>query len=173
MTPLAGRHVPALVRMAGLAVSSTSLAFVLWLLITQPRTVEEITGGVTASVGAYRIDAAHFAEGRRFFLDGQYPEARAAFGRADPAQRDAVTQFYVAYTYYRQGWGRVYHDDELYAAGLAALDRAVSMAPDGRVRVDDPELAIASADELKVELEQGLRRDLSDFNPFKVFRQRK
>jgi hypothetical protein len=49
----------------------------------------------------------------------------------------------------------------------------MDVAPGGRVRVDDPELAIASADELKAELERGLRRDLSDLNPFKVFRQRK
>ena len=40
-----------------------------------------------------------------------------AFARADPAVRDARTQFYIAYSYYRQGWGRLYHDDALYAEG--------------------------------------------------------
>ena len=32
---------------------------------------------------------------------------------------------YVAYSFYREGWGRVYHDDRLYAAGLAVVDRAI------------------------------------------------
>jgi hypothetical protein len=173
MRTLPQHQVPGLVRAVGLALSSVALVFVLWVLVTQPRTMSEITGGVASSVGAYRVDDAHFAEGRAFFLNDQFAEARAAFGRADPAQRDAATQFYVAYTYYRQGWGRLYSDDVLYAAGLDALQRAMDVAPGGRVRVDDPELAIVSADELKAELERGLRRDLSDLNPFKVFRQRK
>ena len=58
--------------------------------------------------------------------------------RADPAGRDALTQFYIAYTYYRQGWGRVYNDDALFKNGLEAVDRAIALAPDHRLVVDDP-----------------------------------
>jgi hypothetical protein len=158
---------------AGLVTAATMLVFVLWLFTTQPATIEEITGGVAASVGAYTVDAAQFEEGRQFFLRDQFPEARAAFARADPARRDARTQFYIAYTYYREGWGRVSHDDALYAEGLATVQRAIAMAPGGRLVVEDPELAMTSADELRVELERGMRREWSDLNPFKVFRGRK
>jgi hypothetical protein len=41
------------------------------------------------------------------------------------------------------------------------------------VRVDDPALDMHTTDELKAELEQGLRRDASDFNPLRVLRQRR
>jgi hypothetical protein len=173
MSGVPQHRVPALVRASGLVVSGVALYFVLWLLVAQPGTVQEITGGVAASVGAYRIDDLHFADGRTFFLQEQYPEARAAFQRADPAQRDAVTQFYVAYTYYRQGWGRLYSDDTLFTAGLAAVDRAIALSRDGRVRVEDPDLGIDNADQLRAELVRGTERDLSDLNPFRVFRKRK
>ena len=96
-----------------------------------------------------------------------------AFARADPALGDARTQFYVAYSYYRQGWGRLYHDDRLYAEGLAAIDRAIALAPAGRLVVDDPTLAMHSAEELKAELEAGMRIDAADFNPLRVFGTRK
>ena len=100
-------------------------------------------------------------------------ESRAAFARADPAQRDPRTQFYVAYSFYRQGWGRLYNDNALFAQGLAAIDRAIAVAPDHRLIVDDAQLGIHSADELRAELQRGVTHELSDFNPLKVFRQRK
>ena len=98
----------------------------------------------------------------------QFVEARIAFERADPAVRDARTQFYIAYSYYRQGWGRVYHDDRLYDEGLAAIDRAMALAPRRRLVVDDPGLAMHTAEEVKAELEAGLRRDASDLNPIRL-----
>ena len=71
--------------------------------------------------------------------------------RADPAHRDARTQFYIAYSYYRQGWGRVYNDDPLFRKGLEAVDRAIALAPDHRVVVSDAELGMHRADELKAD----------------------
>lgn len=108
-----------------------------------------------------------------FFRRDEFPAARAALERADPAQQDPRTQFYIAYSYYRQGWGRLYQDDALFAQGLETLTRAMARAPRGRIVVDDENLGMRSADELKAELEAGLRRDASDFNPLQIFRQRK
>ena len=88
-------------------------------------------------------------------------------------QQDARTQFYIAYSYYRQGWGRLYNDDELFAQGLEAVDRAIAAAPGNRFETDDTNLAMRSTDELKVELQEGLQRDASDFNPLRVLRERK
>jgi tetratricopeptide (TPR) repeat protein len=124
-------------------------------------------------VGAYHVDAQATADGLAFFRRDAFAEARAAFERADPAHRDARTQFYTAYSYYRQGWGRVYNDDALFRKGIEAVDLAIVLAPDHRLVVDDPDLAMRSADELKAELERGVTRDASDFNPLKVFRTRK
>jgi hypothetical protein len=160
-------------RAAGLALILTYAMFIGWLYARQPQTMAQVTGGLTAAVGAYRIDEQAFADGLRFFRNDQFVEARLAFARADPAVRDARTQFYIAYSYYRQGWGRLYHDDALYREGIAAVDRAIALSPTGRLVVDDATLQMRSADELKTELEAGIRRDASDFSPMRVFNQRK
>jgi hypothetical protein len=144
-----------------------------WLHLTQPQNATQVSGGLAAIVGAYQIDKQAFADGLRFFRSDQFIEARAAFARADPAERDGPTQFYIAYAWYREGWGRVYNDDALFAKGLAAVDKAIAAAPGGRLVVDDPNLQMHSADELRAELQRGLTREPSDFNPLKVFRSRK
>ena len=121
----------------------------------------QVTGGFASMVGAYKVDRQAFADGLRFFRGNQFVEARAAFARADPAERDAQTQFYIAYAYYRQGWGRLYNDDALFAKGIAAVDKAIALAPGGRLVVDDPDLQMHSADELRAELQRGMTRDAS------------
>lgn len=162
-----------MVRIAGLAASSAYAAFVVWLYVSQPQTVAQVTGGMAAGVGMYSVDAQAMADGIAFFRRDKFPEARATFLRADPAGRDAKTQFYIAYSYYREGWGRLYNDDQLFRQGLQAVDRAIALAPNNRLIVDDPELGMHSADELKGELERGVTHQASDFNPLKVFRNRK
>ena len=162
-----------MVRAAGLIVSLVYAGVIVWLYSAQPQTMAEVTGGLAAGIGAYRIDERSFADGLAFFRKDQFDEARAAFDRADPAQRDGRTQFYIAYSYYRQGWGRVYHDDVLFKQGLERIDRAIASAPGHRIVVEDGNLAMRSADELKAELERGLRREPEDFNPLKLFRERK
>lgn len=161
-------------RAIGLVLSVAFALLILWIYARQPQTIAQVTGGLASGIGAYRIDQASFDDGLAFFRHDQFSEARAAFERADPAQRDATTQFYIAYTYYRQGWGRVYNDDVLFARGLEAVERAIALAPGGRLRVDgDADLQMHSADELKAELERGREVDASDFNPMRVFRKRK
>jgi hypothetical protein len=156
-------------RATGLVLSLAYATFIIWLYAAQPRTLAEVRGGVAASVGAYAIDRPSFDAGLRFFRADQFEEARSAFARADPAQRDATTQFYIAYSYMRQGWGRVYHDDALYRQAQTALARAVAASPAGSVRVNDAGLALRTSDELAAELDRGLTRSASDFNPLKVW----
>jgi hypothetical protein len=162
-----------MVRAAGLVLSLTYAAAIIWLYGAQPQTVAEVTGGFSAGIGTYRVNEQAQLDGLAFFYRDAFDEARAAFDRADPAHRDARVQFYIAYSYYRQGWGRVYNDDPLFTRGLEAVDRAIVAAPDHRLVVDDPALAMHTADELKAELTRGVTREPSDFNPLKVFRPRK
>jgi hypothetical protein len=157
----------------GLVFSAAYAALIVWLYASQPQTRAEAIGGLAASIGAYRVDTQAFDEAMAFFKRDQFSEARLAFARADPARRDARTQFYIAYSFYRQGWGRVYHDDLLFRQGIEAIDRAIAAAPSGRVVVDDPTLGMRSSDELKIEFERGLRREASDFNPLRVLDRRK
>lgn len=160
-------------RATGAAVTIGYAVLLGWLAASQPQSFAEVTGGLAASIGAYEVDAVDFDEGRRLFLREQFEAARSAWARADPAGRDARTQFYIAYSYYREGWGRLSHDDALYAAGLEALNRATAAAPAGRVVVSDPELSLHTGDELGAELRAGQRREWSDLNPLRVFRSRK
>jgi hypothetical protein len=161
------------IRSAGVALALAYAAAIGWMYASQPQTLAQVTGGFASVVGAYRIDQQAFDDGLRFFRADQFVEARAAFARADSAERDPRTQFYIAYSYYRQGWGRVYNDDALFTKGLTAVDKAIALAAGGRLVVDDSNLQMHSADELRAELQRGVTREASDFNPLKVFRTRK
>jgi hypothetical protein len=160
-------------RTIGIALTLIYAALIGWLYARQPQTVAQFTGGLSAAVGAYHIDQPSLDDGLAFFRRDQFVEARAAFARADPAVRDAHTQFYIAYSFYRQGWGRLYEDDALFREGLDAVERAIALAPNGRLIVDDADLRMHTADELKAELEGGIRVDASDFSPARVWRARK
>jgi len=161
------------IRGVGLGVSLVYAVLIGWLFVRQPSSIAEATGGLSDAVGLYRVDEQAFADGVRYFRNDQFVEARAALDRADPARRDALTQFYVAYSFYRQGWGRLYSDDALFRQGLEAVDRAIALASGNRLVVEQPGQLIRTADELRAELEAGLRRDASDFNPLRVFRERR
>ena len=162
-----------LVRGTGLALALGYAALIIWIYARQPATLAQVTGGVTSAIGAYRIDDQSFTDGLAFFRRDQFEAARSAFARADPAERDARTQFYVAYSYYRQGWHRFYSDDRLFGEGLKAIDKAIDLAPDRRLIVEDPNLLIHSGDELRAELRAGLTQDASDLNPLRVLGARK
>lgn len=164
---------PSVVRALGLAISLAYAAGIVWAYVHQPQTIAEVSGGLTASVGVYQVERAALEQGLQFFRKDQFREARLAFERADPAHRDPATQFYVAYSYYREGWGRVYADDALYTQGLEALARARAAAPDHHVTVQDATLGLKTSEELQAELERGLTRDWSDLNPMRVMKERK
>ena len=53
------------------------------------------------------------------------------------------------------------------------MNRAIALAPEGRLVVDEPGQEIRTADELKAELERGLKVEASDLDPARVFRPRK
>jgi hypothetical protein len=143
------------------------------LYATKPQTIRDITTGASVVAGTYQIDEARFNAARELFLRDQFSAARDEWGRADPAKRDARTQFYIAYAFYRQGWGRTYHDDALFRQGLEAINHSLSLAPDRTLVIDDQALKIKAAAELKSELEAGLQRSVEDLNPARLIEERK
>jgi hypothetical protein len=162
-----------MLRTAGLLIAAVYAAVIVWAYASQPQSGTEAIGGLAFTVGVYRIDERAFQDGVNAFRQDRFPDARAAFERADPAHRDARTQFYIAYSFYREGWRRFYHDDVLFKQGLEAVNRAIDLAPGRHLVVDDAALGMRSADELRSELERGLRTDASDFSPVRVFTPRK
>ena len=147
-------------------------AFIAWLYATAPRSLGEARTGARVAAGTYQVDPARFDAGLRLFRAEHFRAARDEWGRADPARRDPRTQFYVAYAFYREGWGRLYMDDVLYRQGIEAADRAIafSSAP---LAVADPTLQMHTAAELKAELEKGAERRVDDLNPLKLLEPRK
>jgi hypothetical protein len=162
----------ALVQALGIGLTLVYGGFVAWLYATQPRTLQEVATGAQVAAGVYQVDEPRFQQGRELFRREQFRAAREEWARADPARRDARTQFYIAYAFYREGWGRFYHDDALYRQGVEAADRAIALTP-GTYVVDDPSLPIRSAAELKAELQKGVEKTWSDFNPARVLEPRK
>lgn len=162
-----------LIQSVGVAWTILYALFIIWIYATEPRTLREVATGAQVVAGTYEVDREKFEEGLRLFRAEQFRAARDEWGRADPERRDARTQFYIAYAFYREGWGRVYNDDALFRQGLEAANRAVSLSENERLRVDDPDLQIKTPAELKAEIEQGLERTVDDLNPLKVLRQRK
>ena len=148
-------------------------AGVVWLYATQPESLAEVGTKAQVAAGVYEVDQARFASGLALFRREQFAAARGEWALADPAQRDPRTQFYVAYAFYREGWGRFHHDDALYRQGLVAAERAQALTAAAPWVTDDADLKIKSPAELKAELDRGLTTTWDDFNPLRVMEERK
>lgn len=159
------------IHILGIVLTISGLAFIAFIYATAPRSLAEVATKGSVVLGTYEINRAEFEEGLADFKRDEFPSARAAFVRADPEKRDANTQFYVAYSYYRQGWGRFTNDDALFQAGIEAVGRVIAIDPN--YRTADATLVMKTPVELKNELEEGLKITSSDFNPLKLTRERK
>jgi hypothetical protein len=162
-----------LIRIAGIIWTLVYAGVIVWIYATEPRSFKEVATNSQVAAGVYEINQEKFNNGLTLFRRDQFRAARDEWSGADPAQKDARTQFYIGYAYYREGWGRVYYDNALFKQGLEAVNRAINLAPNGTLVVDDPNLQIHTAAELKAELEQGTETSWNDVNPLKLFRQRK
>ncbi len=156
--------------------------FVAWLYWAEPKnledfstkakeTIENTTTQGQIIIGTYEVDAAKFADGLKAFRTDNFVAARSFFENADPERRDARTQFYIAYSFYRQGFGKLYNDDELFKKGLEQINRVLTL--DRNFKSDDTNLQMKTPAELKNEFEEGLRTTVEDFNPFRLTRERK
>jgi hypothetical protein len=162
-----------IIQIGGLVLTITYAVFIAWIYAIEPRTFEEVATSAQVAAGTYQVNQEKFNAALDLFRRDQFRAARDEWQRADPAQGDPRTQFYIAYSFYREGWGRLYHDQQLFKQGLEAVNRAISLASASPLIVDDPNLRMHSAAELKAELEQGMERSWSDVNPLKVLRTRK
>jgi hypothetical protein len=162
-----------LIQSVGVAWTVLYAVFIVWIYATEPRTFSEVASGAEVAVGSYQIDQAKFDTALQLFRQEKFRAARDEWERADPQRQDARTQFYIAYAFYREGWGRVYNDDDLFKQGVEAVNRAIALSSSTPLQIDDADLRMKTPADLKAELEQGSERSLDDLNPLKVFRERK
>lgn len=166
----------------GLALTLIYGVFIVFLYAVEPRSLEEITSKAKTTVenavtkgevivGTYQVDPALFAQGLQAFRQDNFIAARDAFARADPERRDPRTQFYIAYSFYRQGWGRFSNDDALFKQSLEVTERVAMLDPN--YRSDDADLKLRTAAELRHELEEGMQVTADDFNPLRLGNERK
>lgn len=170
------------IQTTGILLTTVYAVFIVWLYAVEPKsleelpikaqtTIENVTTKTQIVVGTYEVDKQLFDEGLKAFRADNFILARDLFSRADPEKRDAKTQFYIAYSFYRQGFGRVSNDDALFKQGLEQINSVIAL--DKNFKSDDANLQLKTPVELKAEFEEGLKVTASDFNPFKVLRERK
>lgn len=166
----------------GIALTLFYTVFVAWLYWAEPKnlgevsvkaqeTVAQATTKAQVITNTYEIDREKLEKGLEAFRQDKFAVARDLFERADPEDRDARTQFYIAYAFYREGWGRISNDDELFKKGLEQIERVRKIDPD--FRTDDADLQMKTPVEVKKEFEEGLKITADDFNPFRLTRERK
>ncbi len=118
-----------LIQISGLAVTAVYAGVIIWLYATEPRSFKEVATGAQVAAGTYQVDQEKFNAALTLFRREQFRAARDEWQRADSAQSDPKTQFYIAYSFYREGWGRVYYDQDLFKQGLEAVNRAIAFSP--------------------------------------------
>ncbi len=159
------------IHILGITLTVLGFGFIAFLYWAEPRSIAEVATRSQVVLGTYAVNTAEFDRGLASFREEKYVAARSSFDLADPEKRDAKTQFYIAYSYYRQGWGRIANDDSLFQPGLEAVNRVIAIDP--AFRSTDENLLMHSPAELKNELEEGLKFTGADLNPLKILRERK
>lgn len=137
------------VRIVGLVVAAVLTAFVVSVYVNQPQIISETLAGI----GLAQVDREAFERGRDLFHQDEFVAARLEFERADPSRADAKTQFYTAYSYYREGCGFFRQNDELLEEGLEPVERAIARATDGDFPGDDRDIDLKTPEALKEEIE--------------------
>ena len=170
------------VQILGIVLTAFYGIFIAWLYWAEPKnlvevstkaqtTIENVTTKTQVAIGTYEVDIARFSEGLDAFQKNNFIAARDNFEKADPERRDARTQFYIAYSFYRQGFGKFTNDDALFKKGLDQTNNVI--AHDKNFKSADANLQLKTPAELKNEFEEGLKVTADDFNPLKVLRERK
>ncbi|MGH9946659.1 MAG: hypothetical protein ACRD6X_05610 [Pyrinomonadaceae bacterium] len=171
------------IQILGVVLSAIFAIFIVFLYATEPRSIGELSekASKTASdvltksqvvTGTYQVDAEKFAKGIELFRAEDFPGSRTFLLAADPEKRDGKVQFYIAYSFYRQGWGRFASDDELFGQGLEYARHADTLLDSGYIS-DDDDLKLKTPAALINVMEEGTKTTAYDFNPMRILRERK
>ncbi|HEX8844284.1 MAG TPA: hypothetical protein VF791_06555 [Pyrinomonadaceae bacterium] len=157
-----------LIQSVGIAWTLLFAVFIVWIYATEPRSLKAVMTGARVVAGTYEVDKAKFDAALEMFKNKNYPAAADEFQRADPEQRDFRTQFYIAYSFYRDGCNWLRGDDTQFKKAMAAVDRAIALVPEGSNYVINDEgvdIPLRTPAELKAELTEGLEVSWGDLLP--------
>jgi hypothetical protein len=87
------------IQIIGLALSAIYATAIIWIYATEPRSFREVATGAQVAAGTYQVDQEKFNAALTLFRRDQFRAARDEWQRADSAQSDPKTQFYIAYSF--------------------------------------------------------------------------
>jgi len=141
-----------------------------WVYLRHPRSLAELKTQASVEANVYQINRENFTEAMKEFDAADYNSAVGQLALADPAQKDATCQFYIAYCYYLIGRGRIFNDEDTFKKGLDAVNRCLDVSPNHIFEIDRGDLEIRNADSLRQKFVEGLKRTPSSLNPLNWFR---
>jgi hypothetical protein len=128
-------------QIAGLALTIAYAAFIVWIYATEPRTFKEVATSAEVASGTYQINQ------EKFDIRVTLCSCATSFGRratngSARIRRRAMRErsFNIAYSFYREGWGRVYYDQALFKQGWEAPTAPPTLVSTVKLTIDDPNL---------------------------------
>jgi hypothetical protein len=157
------------IQIAGLVITVLYGSFIVWVYARHPQTLAELKTQASIQANVYRINQPNFDEALKEFDSRDYNSAIGQLKLADPAQKDPTTQYYIAYSYYLLGRGRIFNDEVMFNNAIAAVDRCLDNSPDHIFEMDRTDLEIRNADTLRQKLIDGLKYTMPSLNPMNWF----
>ena len=157
------------IQIAGLVVTVLYGSFIVWVYARHPQTLAELKTQASIQANVYHINQQNFDEAIKEFDGADYNSAIGQLRLADPAQQDPTSQYYIAYSYYLLGRGRIFNDEDMFNNAIKAVDRCLDNAPNHIFEIDRSDLEIKNADSLRQKLIDGLKHTMPSLNPLNWF----
>jgi len=160
------------IQVLGLATSVLYASFIVWVYARRPQSLAELKTQASIQANVYHINQQNFDEAIKEFDTGDYNSAIGQLKLADPAQKDPTSQYYIAYSYYLLGRGRIFNDEDMFNRAIEAIDRCLDNAPNHIFEIDRGDMEIKNADTLRQKLIEGLKHTMPSLNPLNWFTKR-
>jgi len=160
------------IQITGLVITIIYASFIAWLYVRRPASLAELKTQAIVQANVYHINQPNFDEAMKDFDACDYNSAVGQLNLADPAQKDSTTQYYIAYSYYLLGRGRIFNDEDLFNKAIEADIRCLDNTPNHIFEIDRADLEIKNADTLRQKLIYGLKHTTSSLNPLNWFKKR-
>jgi hypothetical protein len=156
-------------QVAGLVIAPLYGFLIVWLYLHHPQSLSELKTEASVQANVYQVNQTNLDEAIKEFNAGDYNSAIGQFKLADPAERDPASQYYIAYSYYMLGRGRIFNDEDMFNKAIKAVNLCLDNAPNHIFQIDRADLEVRNADTLREKLVEGLRHTPASLNPLNWF----